>query len=181
MAVRKSGSYRDQIQKNEEGQAVFELLVFLPVFLFLFVIVYNIGNSINIAINQQKVTRRYFYYAQRGNSFLPRMSILQEWKNGGKITYSGLAMMGYRDYLVGDSPVSYCFQFPGFMSGATDETCEEPITGERQTSFIRIMSAYGLCGETYRLSNNMWIHEHSNGSSIQNKRISETSCSISAN
>ena len=60
-----------KISLKEEGQAIFELLVFLPVFLFLFVVIYNIGNSINISINQQKATRRYFYYIQKGNSFLP--------------------------------------------------------------------------------------------------------------
>ncbi len=170
--------YRDVI-KTEEGQAVFELLVFLPVFLFLFVIVYNIGNSINLAINQQKATRRYFYYAQRGNSFLPRMTILQQLK--GRVTYTGIAMMGYRDYLQGEVPVAHCIKFPGFLTGETDETCETPTEGESSTSFIRIMTAYGVCGETYRLSNNRWLHEFSDGSSIQNKRISETSCTISSN
>lgn len=164
---------------EEEGQAVFELLVFLPIFLFLFVVVYNIGNSINLSINQQKATRRYFYYSQRGNSFLPRMIILQQLKE--HVTYTGVAMMGYRDYLKGETPVAHCFKFPSFLTGETDETCEAPNEGERQSSFIRIMTAYGVCGETYRLSENKWLHEYSNGSSIQNKRISETSCTLSSN
>lgn len=167
--------------KEEEGQAIFELLVFLPIFLFLFIVVYTIGNSINVAINQEKVTRRYFYYMQRGNSFLPRMTILNKWKGLGKVTYSGISMMGYRDKLAGPTPVAYCFKFPSLLSGQTSETCEEPTLGEAQTSFVRIRTAYGVCGESYRLSGNTWIREYSNGSGIQNKRASETSCTISSN
>lgn len=164
--------------QNEEGQAIFELLVFLPVFLFLFVVIYNIGNSLNISINQQKASRRYFYYLQKGNSFLPRMNILQEWKNRG-FKYSGLDMIGYRDYTDGETPVAPCFKFPSFLTGETDETCDEPSEGEGETNFIRIMTVYGICGETFRLSDQgHWLREYSNGEGIQNRRSSSTSCSL---
>lgn len=182
MAVKKSAKFTKQLyQDDEQGQAIFELMVFLPIFLFLFVVVYTIGNSINLSINQEKATRRYFYYAQRGNSFLPRMKILNQWKTKG-VTYSGIAMMGYRNTLAGGrTPISYCLKLPSLLSGQTDETCEEPTKGEKQTSFVRIWTAYGVCGETYRLQNGqVWTREYSNGTS-QNKRISETSCSISTN
>ena len=177
MAVNRRSPFKN-IVKNDEGQAIFELLVFLPIFLFLFVIIYNIGNSINISINQQKVTRRYFYYVQKGNSFLPRLSILDQWKSRG-IKYSGLAMMGFRDYTEGETPVAPCIKFPPFLSGETDETCVAPNIGEQSTSFIRVMTVYGICGETFQLNNNgLWESLHSNGDSIQNRRASETSCAI---
>jgi len=165
--------------KDQKGQAVLELLVFLPVFLFLFVIIYNIGNSINVAINQQKVTRRYFYYIQKGNSFLPGNNILRQWKDSFRLGYSGLAMTGYRDAFIDDNPLAPCFKFPTFLSGSTDETCEEPSEEEGETSFIRIMTGYGVCGETFRLSDEgFWTHEHSNGEGVQNKRSDTTSCSL---
>jgi hypothetical protein len=46
---------------NQEGQAVFELLIFLPFLLFLYTIYYTAGNAINGSINQQKAVRGYFY------------------------------------------------------------------------------------------------------------------------
>ena len=166
-----------KISLKEEGQAIFELLVFLPVFLFLFVVIYNIGNSINISINQQKATRRYFYYIQKGNSFLPSYSLLTEWKNRG-FTYSGITMMGYQNDQISDQPLAPCFKFPTFLTGATDEVCEDKIE-DQQSNFIKIMTAYGICGETFRLTDDgFWNSEFSNGQGIQNRRSSNTSCML---
>ncbi len=162
---------------DEEGQAIFELLVFLPVFLFLFVVIYNIGNSINISINQQKATRRYFYYIQKGNSFLPSNSLLTQWKSKG-FTYAGLTMMGFQNDQIADQPIAPCFKFPTFLSGATDEVCEDKME-DQQSNFIKIMTAYGICGETFRLTDEgFWNSEFSNGQGIQNRRSSNTSCML---
>ncbi len=166
------------ILKNEEGQAIFELLVFLPIFLFLFVIVYNIGNSLNVSINQQKVTRRYFYFIQKGNSFLPAASLLREWKGKG-FTYAGIGMMGFRDFSDGEYPVAPCVKFPSYLTGETDETCEDPTEGEKATSFLRIATAYGICGESFRLdANGFWHPEYSDGESIDTTRTKNTTCSL---
>ena len=163
--------------EDDQGQAIFELLVFLPVFLFLFVVIYNIGNSINISINQQKVTRRYFYYIQKGNSFLPSNSLLAQWKDKG-FTYAGLTMMGFQNDQISEQPVAPCFKFLNFLTGATDEVCEDKME-DQQSNFIKIMTAYGICGETYRLTDDgFWNSEFSNGQGIQNRRSSNTSCML---
>ena len=64
-------------QLREEGQALFEFVVFLPFLLFILVLMFTLGNAINGSINQQKAARRYFFYLNKGNSTLPNASNLR--------------------------------------------------------------------------------------------------------
>lgn len=143
--------------KCERGQAIFEVLVFLPLFIFFLTIIFNVGNAINVSINQQKVTRRYFYYLAKGNSYLPVQPQLEATRNAGTIQILGFAFNGYRQESASGgantSPVAPCFKFNSFLTGDSGETCEDPSSGsgdEGVTNFVRVYTGYGICGETFR-------------------------------
>lgn len=160
---------------NEEGQAIFEILVFLPIFLFFYTIIFNVGSAINVSINQQKVTRRYFYFLNKGNSFLPGTLDLETW---GSMSYTGLSMLGYRDYAESDQPIAPCFEFSNFMTGDSGETCDTPLSGESKTNFIKIMTAYGICGESFFQSNGHWIVSNSTADDQIPRKNTSMSCII---
>lgn len=166
------------LHKEEKGQAIFELLIFMPILIFFYTIIFNVGNAINVSINQQKATRRYFYYLAKGNSYLPGNSSLQSWK--GSYTRAGIAMIGYADRLEGgESPMAPCFKFNSFFSGGESEECEEPASGERQTSFVRVFTAYGICGENFSNQANRWTVFYSDSAGNLDPKSKLLACSIS--
>ena len=162
---------------NESGQAIFEVLIFMPILIFLYTIIFNIGSSINVSINQQKVTRRYFYYLNKGNSTLPGFNELEGWEGG--FLRVGVSMIGYEDKRSGDKSLGPCFRFNGFLTGDTGETCEEPIRGEKATSFIRVFTAYGICGQTYSYNGSRFIVPE--GSVAPDPRSNRANCAVSSN
>jgi len=168
------------IFKDQEGQAIFEVLVFLPLLIFLYTILFNVGNSINVSINQQKVTRRYFYYLIKGNSYLPSQADLQSFKDG--YVSVGMSVIGFKDKTDGGaatgSPLAPCFKFNSFLTGSTDETCEEATEEERATSFIRVFTAYGICGETYSLQNGHWLALYGQQDGIRDPKSDPRNCSL---
>lgn len=162
---------------NEEGQAIFELLIFMPILVFFYTIIFNVGNSINVSINQQKATRRYFYHLIKGNSYLPSNNSLTAYRSG--YTRVGIALIGYADRLEGgSSPIAPCFKFNSFFSGDTGETCEEESPGEKQTSFVRVFTAYGICGETYSLQGNKWMVFNSQSPGEPDPKSNPNACSV---
>ena len=62
---------------NNEGQAIFETMLFVPVLLFFVAYIVRVGSAINSSINQQTVTRSYTYYLLKGNSKGNRTSDLE--------------------------------------------------------------------------------------------------------
>jgi hypothetical protein len=164
---------------NEDGQAIFEVLVFLPLLIFLYTVLYNVGNSINISINQQKATRRYFYYLIKGNSYLPSQEDLATFR--ASYTRVGMSVIGFKDKAEGGvngSPIAPCFRFNSFLTGANDETCEESSEGERATSFVRVFTAYGICGDTYSLQDGHWRSMYEQGDGSPDPRSNPSNCSI---
>ena len=165
---------------NEDGQAIFEVLIFLPLLIFLYTILYNVGNSINVSINQQKVTRRYFYYLIKGNSFLPSQDDLQAFRAGYQRV--GMSVIGYKDKSEGGAgngvPIAPCFKFNSFLTGTTDETCDEAKSGERLTSFIRVFTAYGICGETYSIQNGHWLAIYEQGNGEADPKSNPANCAV---
>ncbi len=144
---------------NEKGQAVFELIAFLPFLIFIFTIMVTIGNSINASINQQKVTRRYFYYLLKGNSTAPTQEDLNEWLNSG-ISFAGMSALGFRAKEQGDLSFAPCFKFTTLFTGDQGETCDEPLKGEAKSNFVRVFTFYGICGETYIVGRNYFKNYH---------------------
>jgi hypothetical protein len=175
------------VVNNNKGQAIFEMLIFLPLFIFLMTIIFNVGNSINVAINQQKVVRRYFYYLAKGNSYLPIQSNIEQIKNAGVVQSLGIAFTGYKqDDSAGtnSAPTAPCFKFNSFFTGATDETCKESSTGDDEvgsTNFIRIYSGYGVCGDSYARFQTPFPHftsHFSQGDGEPDPRSSQAACII---
>lgn len=166
---------------NEEGQAIFELLIFMPILIFFYTIIFNVGNSINVAINQQKVTRRYFYDLAKGNSYIPSNLVLDRFKSG--FTRAGISMVGFADRLDGGGggsgePIAPCFKFNTFFTGNNGEECEAPTSGERQTSFVRVFTAYGVCGENYSLQGSRWFVFNASGPGNPDPKSKYLSCSV---
>lgn len=144
--------------RNENGQALFELIVFLPLMIFMLTIIYTIGNSINASINQVKATRRYFYYISKGNSRLPDKSDLQKFLAAGMLqpSMSSVAWTESRD---GEKSYSACYKINTLFGADTDDDCKEPKIEEEKTQFIRIFTAYGVCGEEFLRNNEIAAYE----------------------
>ena len=136
--------------KKEEGQAVFEFLVFLPLLMFLLTVLITIGNSINGSINQQKATRRYFFYIIKGNSTLPRYDNLQKLHGYGH-TRVGMSGIGWRGKSEGKTSFGTCYRFlDTFSDNQSDTGCGNPQIEDGKSNFVRIFTYFGVCGETYR-------------------------------
>lgn len=137
--------------KNDKGQALIELIIFLPLMITLYSVIGGFASSINGSINQQKITRAYFYYRIQNNSTIPGP------KSGPWETWSkfGMFNIGWRDYLVGgqENPVMTCYRVSIPFKNAPNEKCDEPYT-QTNTLWVRVGTVYGLCGGTYQNFNN---------------------------
>ena len=121
--------------EKEKGQAIFELLIFLPLLIFLFIVMVTIGNSINVSINQQKVTRRYFYYLLKGNSTAPTQEDLETWRNAG-LRHVGFSALGFRSKGDVDS-FAPCLKLPTLFAKKSEETCDETFVGGKKGSLCQ--------------------------------------------
>ncbi len=137
------------------GQAIFELLIFIPFLLLFMQLFMTVSSSINGAINQQKAVRGYFYQLARNNSRIPTTSDLTRLANFN-LNYIGMSVTGWMDRLDGDVPVASCFHLKnlGNNSGALDQNCDDASTvmGSQRSNFIRLHTAYGICSALFDIS-----------------------------
>jgi hypothetical protein len=139
---------------KDDGQALFEFIVFLPFLIYLFTLMVTISNSINASINQQKATRGYFYYLMKGNSMAPTRSDLRDYRTRGITGLVGITAIGWREKSEGDESVAPCFKFSTLFSPSSEsgidenETCDTP-SGGKVSQFVRVYTLYGVCGATY--------------------------------
>lgn len=140
---------KKQILKNKEGVAFFEFIFFLPMMVILMGLLVSIGNSINGAINQQKITRSYFYARISNDSTFPKKS--QEsggiQSNQSEWSLFGLYFIGWREKLDGQLPLQPCFKFRLPIENEEQECSEY---SKDTTNFVRIGTVYGACGATYQ-------------------------------
>lgn len=139
------------ILKNQKGQAVFELIIFLPFLMFLYSIFYTAGNSISGSINQQKAVRGYFYSLTKGNSYLNTKLDLIEYSKG-TISSVGFSALGWREKTTdqGSNGFSPCFKFSSMLKNNINEPCDSPDRDEAGSSRnIRVFTYYGVCGPVY--------------------------------
>jgi len=140
---------------TSKGQALFEFLIFLP-FTFIMVTVFiTMGNSINGAINQQKILRGYFYYDVKNNSFLPSSNRVYRLKAQKGISRPSMYALGWqlKSDATGSFPISTCYRLNPFLTGTTDETCEDTSSikgADSPSAFVRIYTVYGLCATPYQ-------------------------------
>jgi hypothetical protein len=140
---------------NEKGQAVFELVLFIPFLLFLYTIYYTAGNAINSSIVQQKAVRGYFYVTIKNNSYINSVSELNTLKEKG-IKRIGFNALGWTDHMGTGGTETYgtCFKFSSILNSGSEELCDSPDRQEQGTSrIIRIFTYYGVCGPTYTIDN----------------------------
>ena len=140
--------------QNERGQAVFELVIFIPFLVFLYTIYYTIGNSISGSINQQKAVRGYFYALVRGNSYINSLTDLSELSDNG-IKRIGFNAIGWREKsdAGGKSAFAPCFKFSSILKNNTSEECDDGTReDEGKSRLIRVFTFYGVCGPVYSTS-----------------------------
>ena len=142
--------------KNQKGQAIFELIIFIPFLVFLYTIYSTAGNSISASINQQKAVRGYFYSLVRGNSYVNTLADLEEFASNN-ILMVGFSTVGWREKSdkTGKQAFGPCFKFTSLLKGgSSNEDCDAPeretdSRGNGITHFIRVFTFYGVCGPVY--------------------------------
>jgi hypothetical protein len=139
-------------KKGEEGQSIFEFVIFLPLLIYFFSILINITSSINASINQQKVLRGFYFHLVRGNSNVPDAADLASLADAG-IRNIGYYAFIYRETGSEDDSENFapCFRMSTALGGNKDETCEDPESDEGSTTFVRVFTSYGICSNTYRV------------------------------
>lgn len=142
---------------NEEGQAIFEFVLFLPFIIFLYTVLINISNSINGSINQQKATRGYFYRLLKNDSRAPNRIDIEFLVSRG-INVVGPVSVGWRRKSVGDTQsFGTCYKFMNFFGNETSEECDELREGEVTSNFVKLFTFYGVCGESYMKSDSGYV------------------------
>jgi len=131
--------------RNNKGQALIELIVFLPLMITLYSVIGGLASSINGSINQQKVTRAYFYYRVQNNSTIPGPKA-GDWSTWKKF---GMFYIGWKDYFQsGDTPVMPCYKISIPFKEAPADGCADTYS-EAKTLWVRVGTVYGICGGTY--------------------------------
>ena len=136
-----------KMKKNnqESGQALIELIIFLPLMFILYSLISGFANAINGSINQQKITRGFYFYRLNNNSTMPKpdgRNVHLGWRT------FGMYLFGWADSLPNNEPVLTCYKISVPLSPNEEDTCEaKPRDGASQ--FIRVGTVFGLCGATY--------------------------------
>ena len=144
---------------DDRGQALFEFIIFLPFLLFFVTVMFTIGNAINGSINQQKAARRYFFYIYKGNSTIPDAGNLNILAEDG-LQKVGAVSVGWREKDVGKDSFATCYRLATFLGKGDDDDCDKPSLDEGRSNFVRIFTMFGLCGETYRISDGTIISDY---------------------
>ena len=151
------GNKLKELLSNEKGQAIFELVIFIPFLVFLYSIYYTIGNSISGSINQQKAVRGYFYALVRGNSYVNSFNDLKELSTGDGVKRIGFNAIGWREKSDGAGKLAFapCFKFSSILKNNTTEECDDAIReDEGKSRLIRVFTFYGVCGPVYTANSN---------------------------
>lgn len=158
----KSSEQDRNFVENEEGQAIFEFMIFLPVMLYMLVMLINVGNSINASINQQKAARGYLFYLIKGNSQGNRKTDLADFATK-PLTEVSSFIIGWRARQDGTGTKSYgsAYKLPTLPWGNStqDEDCDEKTdASEKTTQCIKVFTMVGVCGETYISNGSEFFH-----------------------
>lgn len=136
---------------NQKGQAIFEMILFLPFLIFLYTIFYTVGNSMSASINQQKAVRGYFYNYIKGNSYVNNNEDMLALVDKFNINRVGFFAIGWRDKDKDDKQsFAPCFKFSSLLKNDNSEDCDDSTRQEVGSSrFIRAFTFYGVCGPVY--------------------------------
>jgi hypothetical protein len=169
-----------KLLKNQEGQSLIEFVLFLPFMMMIYSVIINVSGAINASLNQQKVTRAYFYYNMQNNSTIPKPR-----RNGSDPSDSwqmfGMQIMGWATELAdgsgdGGLPVAACFKFNLPLGTGEADNCKEAYSG-KTTQYIRVGTVYGVCGATYQRKGGSKIRVPSGGIPVE-AAVSAQGCFI---
>lgn len=137
-------SFKKRVQK---GQALIELIIFLPIMITVYSVVSGFANSINGAINQQKITRSYFYNRLQNNSHFPGPNLVGDTKQNW--TVFSVFYIGWKESFMGGAlPVMPCYKVSIPFKNSPQDKCDEGYA-QKNTLWIRVGTVYGVCGTTY--------------------------------
>lgn len=138
-------------KEKDSGQAFFEFIFFLPIMVILLAILISIGGSINGAINQQKITRAYFFSRAKNNSTLPtnshrRDAPYKSWR------MFGMFFIGWMEEFddSGERPRQPCYKMR--LPLENKESKCDSYQGD-STNYVRVGTVFGICGTTYERTN----------------------------
>lgn len=136
---------------DQKGQAFFEMIMFVPFMIFLFSLIVTFGNSVNGAINQNKITRGFFFATTRNNSYGMNSNDLTLLKDRG-VSITGLHVIGYRGKKEGEVSYGACYRINRFFGGKKEEECTDAINGANESSYVRLFTFYGVCAQAWKFS-----------------------------
>jgi hypothetical protein len=170
------------LMKNQRGQALIELIIFLPLMITLYSVIGGFAGAINGSINQQKVTRSYFYYRIQNNSTIPGLRAVVNDMNSW--SQFGMFYIGWKDYFKGGDesggqPVMPCYKISIPFKENPADKCEDRYT-RPQTLWVRVGTVYGICGATYLNGGNNQFFTLPDGgnANIFSQVISKRACII---
>jgi len=131
---------------DEDGQALFELIIFLPFMIFFMSLIITMGGSINGSINQQKAARGYFFARVKNNSTIPTP---QDLSNSSVTQYMGMSFIGWMEAQQNDVPISPCYKIIPFYPQGNENCIDDYDFTQATTQYVRIRTAFGVCGATY--------------------------------
>lgn len=131
------------MKKNQSGQALIELIIFLPLMFTLYSIISGFAGAINGSINQQKATRAYAFYLNQNSSYFPSPGGMS-----ANMQKTGQNVVGWKSKLEGETPLMPCYRISLPLKGSRSESCDEAYS-EQTTQYIRVGTVFGLCGGTY--------------------------------
>lgn len=153
-------------EKNESGQALIELIIFLPMMFTIYFLVSGFASAIYGSINQQKITRSYFYFRAQNNSNIPKPDYPDQiYKNWNKF---GMFFIGWKlKFTAGETPVMPCYKVSIPLKPDSRDKCEEKYSGT-SSQFIRVGTVYGVCGATYgQVGNSVVMYPNGDQGSYQ--------------
>jgi hypothetical protein len=154
--------------KKNEGQAIFEFILFVPFIILMYAVSINIFGAINGSINQQKVVRGYFYGLLKGNSTAPGQGDLNDFQQN-QVNKAGMLAFGWKKnpFSSGsDTPVSPCYKFTTLTNASNLDECGDETAMLEPTSYIRVKTVYGICGKTYRFISDRGAFEFDTNSAL---------------
>jgi hypothetical protein len=162
--------------KNQKGQALIELIIFLPLIITLYSVISGYANSINASINQQKITRAYFYNRIQNNSTIPGPNLVKDEYSAWK--QFGMFFIGWKDYFKGAGvPVMPCFKVTIPFKDSPKDKCEDAYTQEKSL-WIRVGTVYGICGTTFFYADNKVYYVPDGGGTNFQSVVDRSSCTI---
>lgn len=151
-----------KILRKNKGQAVFELIVVVPIFVFLYSVIIIFGSAINASINQQKSVRNSFFNQWVfNNSFLPPVANVVNLVDYEK---TGLFAVTWADKIIDESPYAPCFPL---ISGLTEgnEDCDKKRSDKNYSAFVKVFTSFGMCSANYLKVGNEVFREMRGGNS----------------